>query len=110
MNNNQALKPSFLSQYREVIKTPVEEDEVEAYEEALAHLDNLKGWKIIKEHINSLTAGLENSVVAGMEKGQSFAEIGQSTAVTQIAKEVLKQIIDLVDDAKEATDKRASRK
>ena len=54
------------------------------------------------EYTNDLKTTLDKILHTSMEGGASFEEIGQKTLVVTLAKSYLDQVIEKVEDAKEA--------
>lgn len=75
-------------------KSQLEEDE-----KALAYMARLKGWKLLKEYIERIEADLDKMVLATIESGASYEEIGRKTAVKEIVKNVTRQIKERVGNA-----------
>ena len=98
-----AIKPEFRPNIakEEEIKTSGATDE----EKALYSMSGSKGWTILKEYIDNQIEVLDNINEKAMEAGQNFEEIGKNTVVSNLAKAVIKRILNKVADAKEACER-----
>jgi len=105
----QAIKPDAFVDFRSIVnKTEIPKDELEASEVALAHLENTDGWLELKKYIDTLKKNINNLNKVLMEKGAAFEEIGRNAVVSQLAVDLLDQIVTRVDDAREAVDRRSN--
>jgi len=97
----QAIKPDYFKDLREV-KKEVEKPIQEKEEIALADMSELAGWKVLHEYITDLQESLDALLSAAMTNGASYEELGQKTIVTTLTKSYLDQVIQKVEDAKQA--------
>ena len=98
----QAIHSDHFQDFRVAVKE-VEDQPIELKEEqALFDISELAGWKVLKEYIGELKEILDKILQTSMEGGASFEEIGQKTIVTTLAKSYLNQVIEKVENAKEA--------
>ena len=104
-----AIKPDSFVDFREVIKKVEEpKDELEASEVALAQLEETAGWLEMVRYIDTLKSNIGSLNKVLMEKGAEFEEIGRNAVVSQLAVDLLDQIVTRVKDAREAVDRRSS--
>lgn len=100
--DKQAIKPSFFNSLPTIIKEQeaknkgVTEEELE-----LVALSHSGGWKVLKEYTESLIKDLDNGTAIAMAQGLPFDEIGRNAVVINLAKGIIKRILDKVEDARE---------
>lgn len=101
--NKGTLKPEFYDDIRSVwqrqraqaaLKKGVDVDE-----DALAAVAQMKGWEILKAHINNLKIGLDARLSTAIASGMTESEIGKSAVMTTLGKELLDSIINKVEDS-----------
>lgn len=103
MNKSQAIKPDQFFDFRQIVekaKGPKNKDVQKEY--SLAALANNDGWKTLKEYINNLKEDIENLNKSMMERGASFEDIGRNAVVSQLARDLLRKIVQRVEDAAES--------
>ena len=97
-----AIHPSFFKTFKELTKE-VDEQPIQIKEEvALADIAEQAGWKVLREYIGDLKEMLDKIVQTSMASGSTFEEIGQKTMVVTLTKSYLDQVIERVENAKEA--------
>lgn len=97
-----AIHPNFFKDIK-VLAKEVDEAPIEDKEEiALFELSEMAGWKVLKEYVGELKEALDRLVQSSMSNGASFEEVGQKTIVTTLAKSFLDQVVERVENAKEA--------
>jgi len=101
----QALRPEFFSN----LKTIVEDQKAKAKgvsteEQLLFSLSNHAGWRILNEYIDNIIRDLDKGTATAMAQGLPFEEIGRNAVVIDLAKGVIKNIQDKVNDAREAVE------
>ena len=74
-------------------------------ERMLFVLARSKGWKVLKEYADNLVKDLEDVGMTAMKAGQSFEDIGRNAIVAGLAKDVIKNMINKVEDARESCEK-----
>lgn len=75
--------------------------------EEYTHLHSLskhKGWKIIKEDLESRLKAIDTATENQIASGASFEEIGKNTVVVNLAKSVIMPIFTKIQDAIEAVE------
>lgn len=100
--NLQAIRPSVgmanlwakAEKKAETVNKGADPDEVE-----LASLKDHAGWGVITEHIQALKRGIDAQLAEGVASGLSAEEIGKSTILAVMAKQLLDSILNKVDDA-----------
>ena len=95
---NEALKPQFnvnIASDQKVKETGATDEERHLY-----HISQTAGWRILEEFIQEQIDGLDQINEKAMEVGQNFEEIGKNTIVANLAKGVIKRILNKVQDAK----------
>jgi len=101
-----ALRPGFfntlstIKKDEKVIGASISNDE-----RHLHALSSHAGWQIIDSYTRSLLDDLDNMTEVSMAQGLSLEEIGRNALVANLAKGVIKHILQKVEDAKEAVDK-----
>lgn len=100
-----ALRPSFFNNLPTVVrqeeakKKGVTEEEGELY--ALSQSD---GWRQLREYTESLLKDLDTGTATAMAQGLPFEEIGRNAVVIDLAKGIIRNIINKVEDTREAVD------
>ena len=104
MRNNQAIKPDkiFFSLPSLVKQKLAEKKGVTDEEMALGAMSETSGWTVLKEIIDLAVKDLDKINEGAITSGAGFEEIGRNTVVINLAKGIIKQIVDKVLDAKEA--------
>jgi len=105
MRDNQAIKPDkvFFNLPSLVKKDKVAKKKGATDEErALALLADTDGWGFLKKVIDRAIKDLDQINEQAIARGASREEIGENAIVISLAKGVIKQIVDKVQDAKEA--------
>lgn len=105
---NQAIRPDAFVDYRVVIEQSKKttEDAGEIEQRQLASLANSDGWVVLHAYIKDLETELGNINKTMMERGASFEDIGKNAVIVQLAQELLTKIVQKVDDANDAINKR----
>ena len=65
----------------------------------LAALDESPGWNVLKQHMVKLREGIDQKLAEGVASGQTAEEIGKSTILAVMAKQLLDSIVNKVSDA-----------
>jgi len=100
---NEALKPQFnvnIAKDQEVKETGATDEERHLY-----HVSQTAGWRILETFIQEQIDELDNISEKAMEAGQNFEEIGKNTIVANLAKGVIKRILNKVKDAREQVER-----
>jgi hypothetical protein len=105
MKKGQAVRPKFVLPNFIQEKKAESKDATEE-EQQLAGMSRSAGWKILRDYIDEMTTGLDGINETAISQGGSFADIGRNTVVINLAKSVIKKIVDKVEDAKEACERR----
>ena len=99
----QAIKPDRFYDFRKIVeKANAPKDSLDQKEYYLAALGNSDGWRTLKEYIENLKTDIEDLNKSMMERGASFEDIGRNAVISQLARDLLKKIVQRVEDAKEA--------
>lgn len=98
-----AIKPEklFFNLPTLVKDKEAEKKGVTVEERTLGALANSSGWQVLSEFIDNIVSDLDNVNEVAISQGASFAEIGRNTVVINLAKGVIKKIVDKVNDARE---------
>lgn len=107
--DNTALRPEVFS-IPNFINQHTTDDEDDVREKILATGAENQFWKILKEHFDNSIQQLEAINEAAMANGMPLEEIGRNALVISQVKGVLRKIINVVEDAKEALDGRGAEK
>lgn len=73
-------------------------------ERHLYSLSNSAGWKVLSKFIDDLLGDLDNVNEAALGEGATFEAIGQNTVVINLAKSVIKRVVNKVKDAEETVE------
>ena len=98
----QAIHSDHFQDFRVAVKEADDQPIELKEEQALFDMSEMGGWKVLKEYITELKEILDKILQSSMESGSSFEEIGQKTIVTTLAKSYLDQVIERVENAREA--------
>ncbi len=100
--SDQALRPSvsfkdFLLEKKDVIDETAEE-------QILANGADNTFWAILKDHFNTAINQLDQVNEAAIASGADPKQIGENAIVISQVKGIIRQVINIVEDAKEAHD------
>lgn len=105
MDNKQAIRPSFYTEFTTGVEEIKEEKVVDENQQALAYITHFKGWDLLEEYEKRLEGYLDTLVSEAMANGLSTSEIGERTMVKELSKFVLKSFLRKAQDARRAEDK-----
>jgi hypothetical protein len=100
-----SIKPNFFTEFASLGEE--EKTKGEEYQAEIAFVAKQGGWSHIKKYIESMVIELDATVLAAMQAGASFEEIGRRTAVKEVAKDVLSRVLQYVESARESSDRDA---
>ena len=105
--SNKATRPDYFSGFKGSLTSEAElkDKGIDLQDQAIAGLANNKGWKILREYIESMITDLDVITKVQMSEGKDFEEIGRNAVVTQLTREFLQRITQKVDDATEAIER-----
>ena len=100
----QALRPDYFISKLPSFQNDVEADKKGATEEEkqLYALAQTKGWKVLSEYFENILDELDNLNAVAIEQGASFDVIGQNTVIVNMAKGIIKKMLNKVNDAIDA--------
>ena len=102
--DNSAIRPSFFNTLPTVVKEQeAKKKGISEEEQELYALSQMGGWKILKSYAEDLLGDLDSGTATAMAQGLPFEEIGRNAVVIDLAKGIIKRILDKVGDAQEAT-------
>jgi len=103
----QAIKPDFFTANMPSIKKDKEAEKKGATVEERHYysLSRTAGWRQLKEFIGNMVNDLDKLGSKALAQGLSFEEIGRNAVVITQTKDMIKRIINKVDDAVEACEK-----
>ena len=100
------FKPDIYNDFLSMPSFKNEEDAkkkgIDPDDNALSHLAETQGWKILEKHIESLGRESDQFVIDAVAKGYPRDEVGTYAIVAALLKNALSQIINKVHDAREA--------
>jgi len=105
----QAIKPDSFNDFRKIVEREKAKDSLDQKEYYLAALANSDGWLTLKEYINNLKDDIDNLNKSMMERGASFEDIGRNAVIAQLARDLLKKIVQRVEDAAESIENQPKR-
>jgi len=97
-----AIKPDFFSNFQSLEEKEDEKIGITDEERHLYRLNNHKGWKILRLHIENLVKELDSLNDLAYEKGLPLEEIGRNAVIVSLTKGIIKKVLNKVDDAKDA--------
>ena len=103
MKDTQALKPSMFN----IASFRKDEDVKEAITDEENYLSALKhtpGWKILNDFSFKAINELDEFNSEAISNGMSFEEIGKNTVIISLAKEIVRKILNKVNDASDAVE------
>ena len=109
MVNSSAPKPKYFTPIQTLEKldeTKTQEKIEKRNEEVLASLADHEGWQIFGELVEIELKKLENLNKDQMSKGASFEELGRNSVMVQLCKDIIKNLTNKVEDAREAVETR----
>ena len=106
MKDSQAIRPgSFFEALPSVVK------DIEARKKGLTPeeqeyfvLSQTAGWKQFLKDADLLMRDLDQGTATAMAQGLPFEEIGRNAVVIDLAKGIIKRLIEKVEDAREVVD------
>jgi len=103
----QAIKPDFFVSNMPSIKKDEDAKKKGATveERHLYALSRTAGWRVLREFAENMLGDLENLNKVAMDQGMSFEEIGRNSVVITQTKDMIKRILNKVEDAVEACEK-----
>jgi len=96
-----AIKSNYFNEFANV-KALQETKGKDPDQQALASLANHSGWKVLKAYIERIIEELDNLTKTQMIQGVPFEEIGRSTVIKELTKDVLRRVINKIQDAAES--------
>jgi hypothetical protein len=97
-----ALKPNYFEMFRVPSLTPEsvpDDGEVNKELVLLHNMANHEGWKVFLARANQIMEDLDELVRGQMSAGADEASIGRSTVVKEITKDVIRRLLNIVNDA-----------
>lgn len=94
-----AIKSNYFNEFANV-KALSEKPGKDPEQDALNSLAMQNGWIVLKKYIERIMTELDDMTRTQMTQGVSFEEIGRSTIIKEITKDVLRRIINHVEDSK----------
>lgn len=100
-----ALKPTSYDDVR-AVWTPDEEKKtgIDLEDQAYATLENSRGWKFLKQYLNTLKEGLDKRLAQSVLNGLTDAQIKNDALFAVLGKEMIDSIVNKVEDASEVVD------
>lgn len=77
---------------------------------ALSDLSHTRGWEVLEGFIDSIVSDLDQMTINQMQQGVGFDEIGRSTVVKEITKDVLRRIKNRVRDSADSINRVSSKR
>jgi len=100
-----ALKPTSYDDVRAVWAPDVEKKTgIDLEDQAYATLENSRGWKFLRQYLNTLKTGLDKRLAESVLKGLSDAQIKNDALFSVLGKELIDSIINKVEDASEVVE------
>ena len=101
---DQALHPQFIpSSLPSLAKDKVAEKAGATKEERLLNSMSITGgWRVLTELIDELLDDLDNVNRQAIEAGADFEEVGKNTFVVSMTKEIIRMMLNKVEDARES--------
>ena len=103
----QAIKPTtFINQ----VPTFIREKEADAKglseeEQQMASMSRTAGWKVLRKFIEQIMEEMDETNDLAIAQGADFEKLGQNALVISQTKQVLRKLLNKVEDAREAVDK-----
>jgi len=101
-----AIHTDYFKDFRAsfVAKEPTTTDEAIKEEQWIGDLSKTQGWPYLKNYIVGLTSFVDSLVRSAMEAGATREEIGERAITAEIVKKYLIQVIEKVENAKDASE------
>jgi len=107
MDNKAALRPSFFDTLPTIVKEQEAKRKGLTDEEAvLFALSQHSGWKIVKEYAEDLMRDLDMGTRTALAQGLPFEEIGRNAVVIDLAKGIIRRILEKVEDARDTANEK----
>ena len=106
MKHKPAIRPDYFGNFKGVLAKQ-QKANVKGVDEEQNHLYALsqhEGWRVLEKYIDKLIVDLENITKTGMASGATFEELGRNAVTIQLVKDIIKQVKNKVEDAKEAVE------
>lgn len=106
--DKQALHPvSFnpIAQVKE-LEEKLNEEQPLIEQQALSEMSDTKGWKILNKILDEIIESIDDSVKNQMAAQASFEDIGKTSVIREITKDVIRTVRNKVNDARDAVEGR----
>lgn len=100
--DKQVLRPNYFNEFENVKALQETKEGKDPDQQKLFNLSKHSGWKVLKERIERIMDELDNLTKTQMTQGVSFEEIGRSTVIKELSKDVIRRIIQIVEDSRES--------
>lgn len=100
-----AIRPDFMNLPSLKLDGEAKEKGATEEERALYGMYNTGGWKLFEERAEKLISDMEQLNDVAVANGLPYEELGKNTVVISLAKGVLRKLLNLVSDAKEACER-----
>jgi len=99
--NKQALRPDFITKHLPSLNKEETEGPT-VTEKRLYTLSKSAGWKELKAFIEDLTKDLDKFTLSAIQEKVSMEEVGKYAMVVSLAKDIIDNIVNKVEDARES--------
>jgi len=106
--SNEALKPVFTN-VPSLIKQKNSNPEASEEEQRLFTMSHSAGWKTFRDIAERASKELDDINKQAIAGGASFEEIGRNTLVISMTQDIIKRLLNKVDDAVEACENDGSK-
>src|SRR3990167_11429046 len=101
-----AVRPDFFANFESLKRNKqAEEKGVSVEEQAYYAMSLTEGWKLFKNAAERLISELDTLNDQAVSKGLPYEELGRNTIVISLSKGVIKRLINVIEDAKEACER-----
>lgn len=105
MKRQEAVRPEFFKNLPTLLEEQQAKKKGISTEEQLYYsLSQTQGWMQLKAYIDSLIKDLDQATAKAMQQGLPFEEIGRNAVVIDLAKGIIRNILNRVEDAREAAE------
>lgn len=103
-----AIRPGFFTTFSVAKDEEAKTKGVTDEERMLYGLSQSAGWAILTQEIEQLLQEMDSMNDKAIEAGADYEELGKNTLVISLAKNVIRRIVNRVNDAKEACEREST--
>lgn len=103
MNKKTAIRPDFFANFESLKRNKeAEKKGVTKEEQAYYTMSLTEGWQLFNKEVNRLLEEMDQVNENAVANGMPYEELGKNTVVISLAKGVIRRLVNIVNDSKEA--------